>query len=157
MSDPTTPTGSGAADPVPPSTAVEPLVAVEAEGDALAGLDLAALLGGGGEGGGGLEGILAMAQQLQAGMVEAQAEAASTVVTGDAGGGAVRIEASAGLEFQAVHIRSDAVDPDDVELLEDLVLAALRDVVAKANEVQAQAMGGMGGMGGLSGLLGGDA
>jgi len=111
------------------------------------GLDLASMLGGaGGEGAGGLAGILEMAQQLQAGMVEAQAEAAATVVEGVSGGGAVRIQATAGLEFTAVRIRPDAVDPSDVELLEDLVLAALRDVITRANDVQAAAMGGLGGL-----------
>jgi hypothetical protein len=118
----------------------------EADND-LGGLDLAALLGGGGDdAAGGLAGILEMAQQLQAGMVEAQAEAAGTMVEGVSGGGAVRIEATAGLEFTAVHIRPDAVDPDDVEMLEDLILAALRDVIVRANDVQAAALGGLGGL-----------
>jgi DNA-binding YbaB/EbfC family protein len=139
----------GAEEPV--EEPVEPDIVDEGEVDTdLGGLDLATLLGGaGGEAGGGLAGILEMAQQLQAGMVEAQAEAAATVVEGVAGGGAVRIEATAGLEFRAVHIRPDAVDPNDVELLEDLVLAALRDAVVRANEVQASALGGLGGLGGL--------
>lgn len=114
------------------------------EGIDLASLDLGMLLGG--EPGPSITSILEMAQQLQAGMIDAQAEAAATVVEGVAGGGAVRIEATAGLEFQAVHLRPDAVDPDDVELLEDLVLAALRDLVVRANEVQTAALGGLGGM-----------
>ena len=106
---------------------------------------MAALLGGGGD----LSGLLQAAQEMQAELANAQAQAAETVVEGVAGGGAVRIEATAGLEFRAVHLRPDAVDPDDVEMLEDLVLAALRDVVTQANNVQADALGDLGGLGGM--------
>jgi hypothetical protein len=68
----------------------------------------------------------------------------------------VRVEATGGLEFRSVTIDPTAVDPDDVEMLQDLVLAALHDVVAKANETQSGAMGGvdLGGLD-LGGLLGG--
>jgi DNA-binding YbaB/EbfC family protein len=105
---------------------------------------MAALLGGGD-----LSGLLQAAQEMQAELANAQAQAAETVVEGVAGGGAVRIEATAGLEFRAVHLRPDAVDRDDVEMLEDLVLAALRDVVTQANSVQADALGDLGGLGGM--------
>lgn len=117
--------------------------------------DVSALLGGGGGEGLDLGGLLAQAQAMSAGLADAQVAAAATVVEGDAGGGAVRIEATAGMEFRAVHIRPDAIDPDDVDLLEDLVLAALRDVAAKAAKVSADAMGPLAGMGDLGGLLGG--
>ncbi len=106
---------------------------------------MAALLGGGGD----LSGLLQAAQEMQAELANAQAQAAETVVEGVAGGGAVRIEATAGLEFRAVHVRPDAVDPDDVEMLEDLVLAALRDVVTQANNVHTEALGDLGGLGGM--------
>ena len=109
---------------------------------------MAALLGGGD-----LSNLLQAAQDMQAELVNAQAQAADTVVEGVSGGGAVRIEATAGLEFRAVHLRPDAVDPDDVELLEDLVLAALRDVVTRANQVQVEALGDLGELGGLGGML----
>jgi DNA-binding YbaB/EbfC family protein len=105
---------------------------------------MAALLGGGD-----LSGLLQAAQEMQAELANAQAQAAETVVEGVAGGGAVRIEATAGLEFRAVHLRPEAVDRDDVEMLEDLVLAALRDVVTQANSVQADALGDLGGLGGM--------
>jgi DNA-binding YbaB/EbfC family protein len=106
---------------------------------------MAALLGGAGD----LSGLLQAAQEMQAELANAQAQAAETMVEGISGGGAVRIEATAGLEFRAVHLRPDAVDGDDPEMLEDLILAALRDVVAQANAVQAEALGDLGGLGGM--------
>ena len=61
-----------------------------------------------------------------------------------------------GGEVTAVRIAPEAVDPDDVAFLEDLVLAALHDAAEKAQQLQAKAMGGLGdlGLGGLGGLLG---
>ncbi len=109
---------------------------------------MAALLGGGD-----ISNLLQAAQDMQAELASAQAQAAETLVEGVSGGGAVRIEATAGLEFRAVHLRPDAVDSDDVELLEDLVLAALRDVVTQANQVQVDALGDLGDLGGLGGML----
>lgn len=106
---------------------------------------MAALLGGAGD----LSGLLQAAQEMQAELASAQAQAAETLVEGVAGGGAVRIEATAGLEFRAVHLSPDAVDRDDVEMLEDLILAALRDVITRANSVQAEALGDLGGLGGM--------
>lgn len=113
--------------------------------------DLGGLLGGLGGGGGGLGDLFA---QAQAAMGATQA-ASSQVVEGSAGGGVVRIEATAGGDPVAVHIDPAAVDPDDVEGLEDLVLAALRDVQVQAARVHAEAMGGFDPSAMLGGLLGG--
>ncbi|MDY7102244.1 MAG: YbaB/EbfC family nucleoid-associated protein [Actinomycetota bacterium] len=103
--------------------------------------------------------LLNTAQQMQQQMAEAQAEAAATEVTGSAGGGAVEVTLTGGLEARNVAIRPDAVDPDDVEMLEDLVVAALEDALAKVRGLQEQAAGGMdlGSMdlGGLGKMLGG--
>jgi hypothetical protein len=114
---------------------------------------LAALLGGGGPGGFDFGALMEQAGQMQAQLLAAQEQAASTVVEGVAGGGAVRVAVTGAFEFQSVTIAPDAVDPDDVEMLQDLVLAALRDAV---DEIQGLAQGGLdlGGMG-LDGLLGG--
>ena len=119
-----------------------------------------------------LGGLLAQAQQMQQQLMEAQAEAAAAIVEGSAGGGAVKIEVTGGLDFRSVQIDPSVVDPDDPSLLEDLVLAALHDCMARINEMQQGAMGGldlggiadafggpemdetMGGLGGLGGLLG---
>ena len=97
--------------------------------------------------------LMKQAQQMQEQLMEAQAAAAEQVVEGQAGGGVVKVTVSGGMEFQAVHIEPDAVDPDDVAMLEDLVLAAIHDAVAKVNQLSQQAMGGLD-LGGLGGLLG---
>ena len=97
-----------------------------------------------------------MIQQMQNRMMKIQQELEEAVVEGTAGGGVVRIEATAGGEVLAVHIDPAAVDPDDVEGLEDLVLAALRDLHAETARLQSEAMGGFDPSGMLGGLLGGD-
>jgi DNA-binding YbaB/EbfC family protein len=89
--------------------------------------------------------LLGMAMDMQQQLLAAQEQAASTLVEGQAGGGVVRIEVTGGLEFQAVHIDPAAVDPDDVEMLQDLVLAALHDAVARVNDLT-QAANPLGGM-----------
>jgi DNA-binding YbaB/EbfC family protein len=103
-------------------------------------------------------GLLAQMQHMQQELMSAQQAAAEQVVEGQAGGGAVKITVTGGLEFQNVTIAPAAVDPSDVGMLEDLVLAALHDAVSRANELNRQALGGLG-LGGLNlgGLLGGDA
>jgi DNA-binding YbaB/EbfC family protein len=78
-------------------------------------------------------------------------EAQATLFEGKAGGGAVRVTATGGLEFREVSISPDAVDPDDVEMLQDLVLAALHDLTARIAAAQQQALGGAGAFGGLPG------
>jgi len=105
-----------------------------------------------------LGGLLEQAGRLQEQLASAQQEAASRVVTGVAGGGAVRVEVTGAMEFQSVTISPQAVDPADVEMLQDLVLAALHDAVDQVNELQAGSMGGLGDLGGLDlGGLFGDA
>lgn len=78
-------------------------------------------------------------------------QAQDQVVEGSAGGGAVRVKVSGALEVREVTIDPKVVDPADVEMLQDLVLAALRDGLEKARGVAAQAIGGAG-LGGLLGL-----
>ena len=96
--------------------------------------------------------LLEQAQQMQQQLMEAQAAAAEQVHEGVAGGGAVHITVTGGMEFRSVTIRPDAVDSNDVDMLQDLVLAALHDAVNKVNAAQQQALGGIGGA--LGGLLG---
>ncbi len=102
-----------------------------------------------------LGGLLESAQQM---MANAQA-VADEVVEGVAGGGLVKVEVDGHFTFHSVSISPGAVDPDDMSLLEDLVLAALRDASGQLQGGQQDAMGGLdlGGMdlGGLGGLLGG--
>ena len=91
-------------------------------------------------GGGDLDGLLQQAQQIMA----AQQLAASREVEGVAGGGAVRIRATGTGDMRSVTIDREVVDPDDVGMLEDLVLAALHDVNERLREVQREAMGPFG-------------
>jgi DNA-binding YbaB/EbfC family protein len=96
---------------------------------------------------GGFSGLLEQAQKV----MEAQQQAAGAVLEGQSGGGVVRIEATGGGEFLSVTIAPEAVDPADVEMLQDLVLAALHDVTARIVEMQQSTMGALGGLGEMFG------
>jgi DNA-binding YbaB/EbfC family protein len=101
--------------------------------------------------------LLSQLGQVQQNLQEAQEAAAAQVVEGTAGGGAVRIKATGGLDFQEVLIYRSQVDTEDMELLQDLILAAIRDAVEKASALTSDALGGLGGgvdLGGLGGLFG---
>ncbi len=111
--------------------------------------DLGALLGGG-AGGMDLGAMMEQAQQMLAGAQEAAAE----IVEGSSGGGMVKIEVDGGFNFHSVKIDPSVVDAGEVEMLNDLVLAALRDAATQLQEAQSDAMGGMD-LGGLGGMLGG--
>ena len=108
------------------------------------------------EGGFDLNNLVEQAQAMQQQMMAAQEEQASKTIVGSAGGGKVTIEATGGGEYRNVTIAPDVVDPDDVEMLETLVLAALRDVGAQMAELQSSAMSNLQlpDLGGLGGLLG---
>jgi nucleoid-associated protein EbfC len=84
-----------------------------------------------------------IAKQMQADMAKAQADLAEATVDGSAGGGAVVVVLSGTQECKAVRIQKDAVDPDDVETLQDLVLAAYTDALKKSRELAAQRLGGV--------------
>lgn len=94
--------------------------------------------------------LMKQAQKMQQQMVQAQAELAEKQVTGTAGGGLVTATVTGAGDVVSLKIKPEAVDPDDVESLEDLVVAAIRDASANAQELQSQAMGPLaGGLGGL--------
>ncbi len=80
-------------------------------------------------------------QKMQQDMAQVQQELAATKVEGSAGGGAVKITCTGSAEFQSVKIKPEAVDPNDVETLEDLILAAIKDASQKAQELMAQRTG----------------
>jgi DNA-binding YbaB/EbfC family protein len=109
-----------------------------------------------------LNSILGQAMEMQQQLLAAQAEAAGAEVTGSAGGGAVEVTVTGGMDFRRVTIRPDAVDPDDVAMLEDLVLAALNDAMTQIGDLQQSSLGGLdlgelpdlGGLGGIGGLGG---
>ncbi|GAC1443049.1 MAG: hypothetical protein NVS3B26_11780 [Mycobacteriales bacterium] len=96
--------------------------------------------------------LMKQAQKMQQQMLSAQQELASTSVTGTAGGGLVTAVVTGAGEVLTVKIDPKAVDPDDVESLEDLVVAAIRDAGRAASELAEQKMGPLTqGMGGLMG------
>jgi nucleoid-associated protein EbfC len=104
----------------------------------------------------GMGNLQRMALQMQQEMERIQAELAETEVEGSAGGGVVRAVVTGKQSLVSVTIDPSAVDPADVEMLQDLVLAALHDAVGRVQELQAGSVGGidLGGMD-LGGLLGG--
>jgi len=109
--------------------------------DELGGLDLSALL--------------AQAQEMSEKLAAAQSEAAEEIIEGSAGGGKVRVTMTAGGEVRAVKIDPSVVDPSDVEMLEDLIVAAMHDTAGRAAEWATQHMGGDL-FAGMAGLFGGD-
>jgi len=95
--------------------------------------------------------LMKQAQKMQQQMLEAQQQLAATEVTGSAGGGLVTVTVTGAGEVISVNIDPKAVDPDDTETLEDLVIAAIRDGQAQAAALGESAMapvaGGLGGLG----------
>lgn len=84
-----------------------------------------------------------MAREMQANMAKAQAELAEATVEGTAGGGAVVVVLTGTQDIKSIKIQKDAVDPEDVETLQDLVLAAFTDALKKSRELAAQRLGGV--------------
>ena len=106
--------------------------------------------------------LFAQVQKMQADMAAAQEALANTTVDATVGGGVVKATVSGDLELKAMHIDPSVVDPDDIETLEDLVVAAVVEAMRMAKEMQAEKMGAATGgldldamLGGLGGMLGG--
>jgi nucleoid-associated protein EbfC len=112
--------------------------------------------------------LLQQAQKMQQEMMEAQEKLKDERVEATAGGGMVKVVMTGDLELKELTIDPDAVDPEDVEMLQDMVMAAINEAMRQASDLQAKAAGGgtggmdpaaalesLGGMGGLGGLLGG--
>ena len=97
--------------------------------------------------------LLKQAQKMQREMEEAQKSLEDESVCASAGGGAVEITVSGKKEITSVKIDPEAVDPDDVEMLEDLIMAAANEALRKMDELSQERMakvtGGIGGTGGL--------
>jgi len=108
-----------------------------------------------GAGGFDMGALLEQAMGMQQQLMEAQAAAGEQVVEGQAGGGAVVVRVSGAMVFESVTISPAAVDPDDVPMLQDLVLAALHDAMEEVAALQQSSMGGLD-LGGLGGMLGGE-
>ncbi|GAB4254889.1 MAG: YbaB/EbfC family nucleoid-associated protein [Thermoleophilia bacterium] len=94
--------------------------------------------------------MLKQVQKMQADMAKAQEELAKEVVSASAGGGMVTVEVTGGLEIKSVKIDPDAVDPEDVEMLEDMVLAATNEALRMAQDLANKKLGGLTqGLGGM--------
>ncbi len=93
-------------------------------------------------------------QQMQTKLMKMQEELQNSTFEGTAGGGAVTVTISGKFEVSAIKLDKDVVDPEDVSMLEDLILAAAQDAFKKAGEAQAKMMSQVtGGMGLPPGLL----
>ena len=94
--------------------------------------------------------MMQQVQQMQQQMQQAQEELAKETVTASAGGGAVRATMTGGLELVSVEIDPEVLDPEDVEMLQDMVLAAVNEAIRSAQDLAANRTGSVtGGLGGL--------
>ena len=101
-----------------------------------------------------LRNLMQQAQQMQAAMAEKQAEVADKTFSGSAGGGVVTAIVKGSGELVSVEFDPSVLDPDDPELVGDLVVAAVNAAMASANEDMSSALGGLTGGMDLGGLLG---
>ena len=104
-----------------------------------------------GFGGGNMQSLMAQAQkmqkQMQEKMAKAEEELNNAEITGSAGGGMVNVVVDGHKNVRSVSIKPEAVDMDDLTMLEDLIIAALNEGYDKADEVYAEKMGAFGGLG----------
>ncbi len=102
--------------------------------------------------------MLKQLQQMQARMSKIQEELGEKTVTGSAGGGMVTVVANGHQKVLSVAVKPEVVDPGDVDMLQDLVLAAVNDALEKARDLAARELGtltgGLGGLGLPPGMLG---
>jgi DNA-binding YbaB/EbfC family protein len=85
--------------------------------------------------------LMRQAQELQARLAKVQQELAEAEIEASAGGGAVTVTVNGQQQLLSVKISPEAINPDDAEMLEDLVLAAVNEALAKAQEMAAKRMG----------------
>lgn len=92
-------------------------------------------------GGGNMNNMLRQAQKMQANMEKMQEELEAKEVEASAGGGMVTVKVTGKKKLTEVVIKPEAVDPDDVEMLQDLIMVAVNDALAKVDEMTEQEMG----------------
>jgi nucleoid-associated protein EbfC len=113
---------------------------------------------GGGPGGFDIQGLMKQAQQMQAEMLEAQEKLKDEVVEASAGGGMVKVKMGGDLTLREIVIDPEAIDPEEAELLQEMVQAAINEGLRAAQELASSKMGGItgggGDLGGLGGMLG---
>ena len=105
-----------------------------------------------GPGGMDLNAMMKQVQQMQSQMMEAQEKLKDEVVEASAGGGMVKVKMSGDLRLLEITIDAEAVDPDEVELLQDMVLAAVNEAIRSAQELATSKLGGIAGAGGMGAL-----
>ena len=100
--------------------------------------------------------MLKQVQQMQVDMAKAQEELKNETVEASAGGGMVKVTMTGDMHLREIKIAPEAIDPDDPELLQDMVTAAVNEALRSAQELAATRMGGIAGLGGggLPGLPG---
>ena len=96
--------------------------------------------------------MLQQVQQLQAQMEKAQEELATETVEASAGGGMVTVTATGALEIKEIKILPEAIDPEDPDLLADMVLAAVNEALRSAQSLAQSKLGGMAGLGDLGSM-----
>jgi len=87
--------------------------------------------------------MLRQAQELQAKLAKAQEELSNTTVEASSGGGAVKVTINGQQQILSVKISPEVINPDDVELLEDLVLTAVSEAITKSQELATKHLGGL--------------
>jgi DNA-binding YbaB/EbfC family protein len=108
----------------------------------------------GGPGGFDMGAMMKQVQQMQAEMTEAQEKLKDEVVEASSGGGMVKVKMSGDMRLLELTIDPDAIDPEDAEMLSDMVLAAVNEGIRAAQELAASKMGSVSGLGGAGGLGG---
>ncbi len=99
---------------------------------------------------GNMNNLMKQAQRMQRQMEESQKELETKEFTATAGGGAVEVTVTGKKEITKVNLDKDAIDPDDKEMLEDMIMAAVNEAMRKAEEANAESMNKMtGGLGGF--------
>ena len=101
---------------------------------------------GGFGGGNNMQAMMRQAQKMQQDAMRAKEELDNTVFDGSASGGLVKVQINGKYEMVSVNIDSSIVDPDDVEMIEDLVVAAFNDAKAKADKMKETKLGALGGL-----------
>ncbi len=94
----------------------------------------------GGMGGGNMQGMIRQAQKMQEEMLKAQEELGEKTVEASVGGGVVTVTANGKKELVSIEIKPEAVDPEDVEMLQDLIVSAVNEAMRKADEMAANSM-----------------
>src|SRR3954463_4125367 len=97
--------------------------------------------------------LMKQAQQMQAEMAKAQEQLKNEVVEASAGGGMVKVTMTGDMQLREIKISPEAVDPEDVDLLQDMVTAAVNEAMRSAQELASNRMGGIAGLGGPGGGL----